>query len=81
MMRDGSQARVISPDPLNSSMLWSTLLTGQSARKHLMSADYVEIGSSVVCAPSSMRVVPSIFQIGSPFELSTAISEPASLNA
>jgi hypothetical protein len=72
MLRGGSQARVISPDPLESLMLWATLLSGQGAQKHLMSGDYVQVDAGVVNAPSSMRVVPSIFQVGTQNQVSVA---------
>lgn len=58
----GSHAEVVSPDPLYSTVLWSTLLTGQGIAKHRMTAEYVEFGGGVVLAPSSMRTVPTIFQ-------------------
>jgi len=72
LLREGAQARVISPDPLLSPMLWSTLLTGQDAQQHLMSTEYVGIDQGVLIAPSSMRVVPSIFQIASANKLLVA---------
>ena len=60
---DGSRARLLSPDPLQAPVLWSTLLTGQDAIQHQMTAEYVRLSGSVVAAPSSMRTVPTIFQI------------------
>jgi hypothetical protein len=72
LMREGSQARTISPDPLQSQMLWATLLTGQGAQKHQMAAEYVQIDAGVVCAPSSMRVVPTIFQAATQSRASVA---------
>lgn len=63
MMREGTRARLRCPDPLLSPMLWSTLLTGQDAVKHQMTAAYVRLDEGVTVAPSSMRTAPSLFQI------------------
>ena len=63
LIREGSRSRLSSPDPLQSPMLWATMLTGQHAQKHQMAAEYVEYEGKVVAAPSSMRRVPSIFQV------------------
>ena len=77
LMEDGAHARVVSPDPLASPVLWSTLLTGQSAIGHRMTGEYVEFGGGVVLAPSSMRVVPTLLQVaGSAGELVASIGFP-----
>jgi len=76
---EGSRARLISPDPLQAPTLWSTLLTGQGAIRHQMTAEYVRIPGGVVAAPSSMRSVPTIFQIASQrHQLVAAIGFPGS---
>lgn len=63
LMEEGAHGRVVSPDPLMSPVLWSTLLTGQSPIRHRMTGEYVEFGGGVILAPSSMRVVPTLFQV------------------
>lgn len=61
----GAHAEIFSPDPLLAPVLWSTLLSGQPIIKHRMTADYVEFRGGVTLAPSSMRTVPTLFQIAS----------------
>ena len=72
MIREGSRAKLISPDPLQSQMLWATMLTGQGAQKHQMAAEYVKLDAGVLCAPSSMRIVPTIFQAATQNQASVA---------
>lgn len=76
---EGSRARLVSPDPMQAPILWSTLLTGQNAIKHQMTAEYVQISGGIVTVPSSMRTVPTIFQIaGQSQQLVATIGFPGS---
>ncbi|RKZ12136.1 hypothetical protein DRQ32_04370 [bacterium] len=63
LLERGARARTVSPDPLVAPMLWSTLLTGQDAIKHQMTAAYVNTAQGIALAPSSMRTSPTLFQI------------------
>lgn len=63
LIHEGTRATLVSPDPLLSPMLWATLLTGQGALQHQMSTAYVQLDGGAVLAPSSMRSVPTLFQI------------------
>jgi hypothetical protein len=64
LVREGTRATVVAPDPLDSSMLWTTAYTGKAPRVHRIAGDLFNLPNGTRgLMPSSMRPTKSLMQI------------------